>query len=130
MKRLVILSILAGTASTPFAGVRNVTNVTVNTTSMYAAGSIGTARNSADTVQYIGCTVTLSRAGSGNAPWAFCAARSTSGSYATCATEDATLVSQIQSIHPNSYIYFNFNNAGDCLSIGTSNFSYYEPVAP
>ncbi|MGH8083194.1 MAG: hypothetical protein ACREP7_21625 [Lysobacter sp.] len=84
-----------------------------------AFGMLGTARNSADSKQSIGCATTVDS----NALRADCEAQNAAGTYVHCMTTNAALVTVAQSISSDSYLAFNFDSAGICTSIYVSNGS-------
>lgn len=116
---------MAATTATALAGLKINSTVTVNTTSRYATGALGSARNSADSVQYIGCSVTDS-AGSA---FVSCSARNSAGRFASCTSSDVGKVSAASSINSDSYIYFRYDSSGVCTYLSVSTFSYYPTKA-
>lgn len=89
-----------------------------------AGGTIGSARNSADTVEYIGCQVSSNWGGT---PWAACYAKNSSGSYLTCSSSAPGLVDVAKNIYADAYIYFYRNSDGSCGNLFIDNCSSYEP---
>lgn len=81
------LTLAAGGAA--WAGAKVVAPVVVDLPSRSARGSLGSARNSADATQYIGCQV---GAEAGAAPPAgYCSARNAASTQVECVTSDANL---------------------------------------
>lgn len=131
MKRLVRASLvlvvglmITGTA---FAGLKTNIPVTVNTTSRFAAGAIGSARNSADAVQNIGCSLSATPT---SAARVFCFARNAANVYGSCSSSDPKLVAAAQSINPDSYVYFAWDTTGACTFLSLYEVSYYPPKNP
>lgn len=106
--------------SNVFAGTKSTSNVYVGTTSF--SGSLGTARNSADTNQQIGCWSYTPGTG-------FCYGKNSTGTSASCTTSDAAMLTAIKSMKGDSYIRVNFSS-GACTSVFISNFSSFEPKQP
>lgn len=105
------------------AGKRQTYPVVVDTSGRSATGVLGTARNTADTVQYIGCTVTRYADG-GVTGW--CGAYTASGVPASCTTDQPALLDTMTQVQGDSYLQFTWN-AGECTKIMVSNYSSFEP---
>jgi hypothetical protein len=129
MKRHSIVTLLCIAAMAPaaWAGTKGVYSVYVSTTGKYAEGAIGSARNSADAYQQLGCGLTAYSAGT---PSGYCYARDASGVSAMCNTSDPGLVAQIQSVSTDGYLRFNWDASGYCTSIFHSKFSSTETKVP
>jgi len=106
--------------SNGFAGTKGTYNVYVGTTSFY--GALGTARNSVDANQQIGCWSYSSGSG-------YCYGKNSAGTSASCSTSDAAMLTSIKSIKGDSYIRVNFSS-GACTNVFVSNFSSFEPKQP
>lgn len=109
-----------------FAGFRVNWEVGVDTVSRNAWGSLGSARNSADGVQYIGCSVAVFTYGT---PSVYCSARNAAGTSVACASTDAAIVAQAQSIKGDSYLFFVWDEAGYCNYLYVDNVSHVAPKA-
>ena len=124
---IVLFSTLAvvGVSGSVLAGQKSESNVSVTSTS--AAGSVGTARSSADANQFIQCQIT----GTTGSNSVGCSARDAAGTYLSCTgNSNATyLAAAVAGIGPNSRIYFAVN-AGVCTQITSYNGSQYKPVVP
>ena len=83
--------------------------VTLTATSMY--GSLGSARNSANAVEHIGCSTTGGTA--------LCSARNAAGTTASCSTNNAFMVQQVVGLNPMSEVYVTFSN-GSCTGMNIS----------
>jgi hypothetical protein len=104
------------------AGVRVHSGVVIDATNRWAKGSLGTARNSADDTQYIGCTVY------NNAPpSATCIARNEDGQFASCTTSATEHVQGARSLGTDSFVQFVWDAGGTCTAITITHNSYYEP---
>lgn len=93
----------------------------------FAQGAIGAARNSADTVQNIGCVLTSTDAAAVSGG---CNATDASGNFAGCTTTDYDLLEVIKAQWESSYIQFEANSNGTCRTIRTFNDSYEQPKVP
>jgi hypothetical protein len=88
-------------------------------------GSVGGARNSADTTQYIECSTAVSPQ---QGHHGFCTARDASGTTVGCFTSDANMIRVLASVNASSYIYFRFDTAtGECSQVTVKNSSRYPP---
>lgn len=86
-------------------------------------GFLGTARNSADAVQQIGC---FSSGGS-----ATCSGTSAAGQSFSCSTAVASDLAAIHSMTNDSYLLFGWDNAtGLCEFVYVRNMSYTPPKKP
>ena len=106
------------------AGTRQYLAVSVGTT--YAYGSIGDARASADSLQFIGCFVQTSTSNS-----ATCAARDAANDYLSCYTTDPNLIAAARSISSDSVIeFYTPSGSSTCRTINVNNSSQYAPRQP
>ncbi|MFY0527049.1 hypothetical protein ACN28I_29215 [Archangium gephyra] len=129
MKRTTVAALLFIAAAAPaaWAGTQEVANVVVLTSMRLAEGSLGSARNSPDSQQMLGCRIVVNSYG---APTGYCAARNASGVSGNCTTTDPEHIAQIRSISDDSFIAFSWNTSGTCTSFHISNFSTFAPKAP
>jgi hypothetical protein len=114
------------------AGTKVTSEVTISstTTGMTAMGSMGSARNSADATQYIGCQLSTNNVSSGVVT-VQCFARNAAGTYLSCLTTDPNYVSAAQAIDGDSYIRFNTESSGStCTYLLVLDTSYYAPKQP
>lgn len=89
-----------------------------NQTSRYAAGSMTSARYSADSRQSIQCTATASTYPNRNTT--VCSAVDSAGNYLICGSQDPKLHEVVQAMTDSSYIYFTAaSNGGSCSHIYT-----------
>lgn len=87
-----------------------------------AFGMLGSARNSADTLQAIGCAISATGI-TGTTVRADCEAVNASGSMVHCQTTNAAMVAVAQSISEHSYLSFSFDSSGTCTSVYVANGS-------
>ena len=118
--RILALGLLlaAGVAQ---AGYRYNYNVVVSDT--YVSGPIGGARNSADTLQSIGCYSTASA----THRYAVCSAQDATGRGKSCSTFDANLIQVAQSLTSDSVVAFGWDATGTCTYITAMTYSQYQP---
>ena|SRR5688572_11733229 len=123
MKRTVLLLLLAMSATT-LAGSKSEYPVYVDTTWRTAEGSIGTARNSADNVQQIGCRQNAYEASATVSCWA----RSANGVYVSCYNSTSETMRQaVANITSDAYVYFAYNTSGVCTVVQVVNASLFAP---
>ena len=126
MKWLVFFGI--GAMSTPsLAGLRLDEPVVVNMAIREALGSIGSARNSADSVQFIGCSI---EADSSTDPLIACFATDETGTSALCTSSSPRLVAAVQGITSLSFIDFQWDSDQSCTFVYVVNASFNPPLAP
>jgi hypothetical protein len=118
-------ALLASTAA--YAGYKSIYYVGVDTTSREAYGSFGSARSSADTVQYIGCAVQGFSSGTSRV---ICEARNASNVSAACSSTAPAMVTAATSQSGDSYIYFTWDETGTCTYLYVSNTSNWAPRQP
>lgn len=116
--------LLAGSA---WAGLKQTWSVGVDTSYREAYGQFGSARNSADSTQYISCAVANYPTGSNIV---FCNARNAAGTSGSCSSTAAELVNAARSITADSYLYFTWDATNTCNYIYVANGSHYAPKQP
>ena len=125
---LVIAGVLAG--GTALAGYKYAySTVTVAKSydgSGYAYGHLSGARDSADTMQQLGCSVT-NRTTSGFT--ASCRATDVNGLTGVCTTTSTTMAMPINSASADAAFYITWDGAGKCTEISIYNYSYYPTKA-
>ena len=110
-----------------YAGYKAESPVFVDQSSNIALGSLGSARNSADSTQYIGCTVGFSN----GAESLSCYARTSTGLMGTCYSSNPTVVALGRSLTPASYLYFTWDEVTqECTYLQVIKNSYVRPMAP
>lgn len=91
-------------------------------------GNMTSARLSDNDVEYIGCGTRTTDVGGGNiAEFGFCQARDSAEVRAFCFTFNAAFIQTIKSISDYSFLLFNINDVGECMSVGVSTQSFYIP---
>lgn len=121
-KSLLVLGFL-GAATIAAAGTRTTLYVAVGST--YAYGSMGDARRSGDSSQYIGC----STSGSSSTHYATCYGRDAEGHYGSCYTYDENLIRVAETVGSDSSLSFSWSSA-TCRSLSVTNDSRYSPRQP
>jgi len=91
----------------------------------FFTGSIGAARNSADTVQYIGCLVY----GTASGKSVYCSARNANGNVAACTSNVAQLIEAVAAMNENSILDIGYGG-GVCSHIYVQGSSFALPVSP
>ena len=107
------------------AGTKAISEVSINTTSKYAQGSLGSARNSADSNQYIGCSVTND--------YVYCSARNAAGTWVHCDVYSSAMALTARGIGSSGHIQFSWlggSTSGDCNSLTLTHHSMYAPKEP
>ncbi|HTJ42276.1 MAG TPA: hypothetical protein VL463_09300 [Kofleriaceae bacterium] len=107
-------------AATASAGVRGSWSVVIG--SGWAGGALGTAHNSADSMQYLEIQTRKSSAS--------LYARDATGKSAMCTTTDPALVANARAVNSDSYVMFYWDGAGACTEILIETASQTEPKAP
>ena len=116
---VLLLGGAVGGASKVSAGARAGGEVYVDTTGRLASGTMGTAYNSTDTTQYIGCLI-------GTGSYIICFATNRAGVYASCSVAPARyqeFAAIVGSMSSNSSLMFTWDSAGRCQSLDVWNNS-------
>lgn len=110
------------------AGQKSVATMNVDTGAGQAWGAIGDIRNASDSVQYLDCGTIASP---GSPPYVQCTGRDSSLHVFSCFSYDSTVVSAVQSLSSDSYVYLEWNtNNGEIAYIDISTGSSYTPKGP
>lgn len=109
------------------AGFRSAYQVQVNTDTRQAWGSLGTARASSDSNQYISCSVYGYSSSAGSAR---CEARTATNVRATCYSSNPSIIQAIAALDGDGYVLFNWDTSGSCTYVATSSGSLWAPKAP
>src|SRR5688572_4585125 len=120
LKTLVIGCVVAA-SSVAYAGYKLEIPVTIYAGYRIAEGTLGSARNSADSTQYIGCNTVMNNLGGGS--YAACTARNAAGAYATCYSYSAEAFNAIRSMSGDSYVRFEWDVNGVCTYLNIENQS-------
>jgi hypothetical protein len=121
-KGIAAAALIASAFSTAaFAGLHTEMEVTVRPDPefAFAAGSLGTARNTPDSVQWIGCS------SGGN--YASCTAVDAKGLMGSCSTSNPAHIAAIHSLNGDSQIVFAWDGTGKCLWVSVRNYSFTPP---
>ena len=86
-----------------------------------ANGTFKSARNSADTTQYIGCSRYAYDTGSNSIT---CYARNAAGTYRSCSTGNENMLRVAETLNPSAYLFFVVNADGSCDRVISVNASY------
>jgi hypothetical protein len=130
-RKMTVAAVVAGAllaATSAVAGFRSSQEVMVDVTNRHAQGSLGGARNSADSMQFIGCyTQSVS-------PFTTiigqCSARDASGTYVSCSSTAPGFVNMVQSLNGDSSLAFGWDASNTCTSIIIFNNSEDAPKKP
>jgi hypothetical protein len=120
----VVLVALATLSTAAYAGYTYSPAVTIDTLYRRATGTLGSARNSANAIEYIGCYTTSYSTGGTSA---VCVAVNSANYSVSCSTWQADIVKAAQSIDTDSYISFTYDSSANCTSLQVVNYSMYEP---
>ncbi|MFY0572752.1 hypothetical protein ACN28E_54225 [Archangium lansingense] len=128
--RLVGVAVTALLGMTAWAGYKNSHTVSVtigsNGSGGAASGSLASARNSSDTVQYIGCETHAYGGGSE----IMCFARASNGTFGSCYSSNPVIVAIVQSIKGDSEIEIQWNSGSECTFVSVGNHSHLAPKNP
>jgi hypothetical protein len=136
MKKLSRMGLLAVAifgigAGVAVAGQKYTYPVYVNSSQNYAEGSMGSARNSTDTSQMIGCAAEGWTYNGTSYSAVFCNAMDSAGHSASCYTSsNPTLLATVGTITSDSYVYFAWDSTGACTVIEAETWSTFAPKQP
>jgi hypothetical protein len=123
------IGLVAIYASTALAGYKQTQQVYVNQSTRVAYGSVGDARASSDSKQYIDCYVVYNNA----TPFAACEAHNSAGTGGICHFQTSQTITAIQMIATQttaSSYYFTWDANGICTYLNIANGSYSTPMVP
>ena len=92
-----------------------------------AYGSMGTARNSANNVEYVICYTQGWATGTAHGT---CLVRNSASEVAMCSATSDSQLNAIRSASTDSYVYFDFDTTGACTYLYVANGSSHEPKVP
>lgn len=123
-----VVAIVASMSGLAFAGLKASAPVVINTSNRSAIGAMGTASNSTDPNQWIGCEVVSYPSGY---IFGYCMAQTAgtpaaASNSASCYFTSAAIVSAVGALTPDSLISFSWDANGNCLSVGIVSASDYE----
>ena len=127
MKKIVPVVLLSLAAASAYAGAKGNDFVTISTQFSYATGAMGSARNSADAMQQIGCGFV---ANTGQNTYLSCSAIDAKGNRAWCISTNSELVKAAQGIGTDTDLVFTWDASGNCTSLNVYNGSNNPPKAP
>jgi hypothetical protein len=136
-KTLLCLAMMTGATTASLAGMSASVapvylSIPSNTTiDASAQGNLTDARQSADGVQFIGCTLTGYRNGIGNGV-VYCFARNAAGQSASCYTREVSpyMASAVAAMGPHTNLQFYwFQSSGECRSVSVTASSDRLPAA-
>jgi len=119
--RLAIVALLVTMAAN--AGEKLDVQVTIDTVQRFASGSIGSARNSFDGTQAIGCILHASEFSVD----AQCSARNAAGVVRLCNTGNPNHLAVIQAMQSDALITFMWNTDNQCTWVHVLNYSNMAP---
>jgi hypothetical protein len=97
----------------------------------WACGSMGAARNSVDTKQYIGCSAQLDNDPTNDevhVDWTVdCSASNAAGQYAHAIDPSDRFLPILQTINSDSYVCFEYNAVGHLTNLFVENSSVHQP---
>jgi hypothetical protein len=128
-----IAGALAGTSSPADAGLLQSWPVSIDQANRVAQGSLGSARNTTDSIQYIGCWNTVQ--GYNDVPppagdivkSGGCYAVDSANRSATCVLPAGGLAPMTPPMTPESFIVFTWDASGICTGIQIWAYSSYSP---
>ncbi|RKH20348.1 hypothetical protein D7Y13_29590 [Corallococcus praedator] len=130
MKKQTLIAGLAvatlGLGTAAWAGVKLTVPVAIDLSNRYAIGSLGAARASADTKQYIGVSTTIYAGGEAASVFA----QDSSGTYVSCYSYRPSFVAAARALASDSYIHFAWDALGECTELSVYTVSYYDPKTP
>jgi len=118
---LVVVAVGVFAIGSAWAGYKRSENVVVAATYFY--GSMGTARNSPDNNQQIGCRVD----GAPNYNVTVCWAADSANMYRSCYTTDPSIFKAAQGITGDSYLSLDFDSSGICTYLLVTRSSIWAP---
>ena len=126
-KPTIILGVLLASA-TAFAGLKSSAPVYIGTN--MAAGSLGTARNGTDALQYMECFTMTTVGATATTTSLACYARDIAGKSVACYGTNPALVAQVRALKGDSFLQFSWDANGQCTQIWVNDSSGYAPKNP
>lgn len=119
----------AAIATPALAGKKISEGVFVDTANRRAYGAVGSTRNTADTVQWIGCTITATSTSANS--FGSCAGANSANTQFSCSISSGkiALMEAVRSIQGDSRLNIEWDTSGNCTRIDVSNDSRREPKA-
>lgn len=133
----VALTVMMALSTAAWAGAKSSYSIVINLSGSTgtAMGAVGSARNSADSIQYIGCAVYTSVASDelGNPyykEFVSCSARDVNNLTVSCSSADPVLVQVAHAMTSDAHLTFSWDDSGACTSLRTRTDSRYAPKSP
>ncbi len=124
---LAVVLALSGTlAYAAYAGQKSTFEVKLNLTKRTASGAMGSARNSGDYHQNIGCGMRADA----QSLLGVCSVNAENLLAAECRTNDPNMLAAIGAITSDSYLAFTWDAAFNCTSIQVETYSQFAPKGP
>jgi hypothetical protein len=121
-----MLALSLATARFAAAGLKS-TFHTVTVGDPYTSGSMGTARGTSDTKQWMGCSVVVDGNG---APYGFCECNNSAGTYKGCTTTSPGHIQIISAASNEAWVRFSVDGNGNCMYLEIANDSSDAPKKP
>ncbi len=122
-----VLAVMVALSTTAWAGAKggSYVSITFSGSGGSASGTMGNVRNTADTVQYIGCTLS-------SGPYAVlsCSARNASGTTVACSTTAPEVTNVAHAMTSEAHIHFYWDGSGACTYLVVRTDSRYSPKQP
>ncbi|MCP4134119.1 MAG: hypothetical protein GY754_24315 [bacterium] len=127
MKKLLVLVFLFAAAGVLFAGYSAISPVEVQYYSTangmgYGKGSMSSAKNTPNNVEYIGCFTEAFHRNSASYR-VYCGALDASGRYVKAWSFNQLYIDIVKTMTAHSYIYFEFNGNAEITRLKIENFS-------
>lgn len=124
------LTVMMALTTAAWAGAKGGANVAITFSgdNGTASGTMGTVRNSSDTLQYIGCAVYAYD--SEAQALVYCSARNTSNVTVSCTSTAHELVSLAHAMTSDAHVSFSWNGSGACTALTIRTDSRYPPKSP
>ena len=101
------------------AGAKFTTYVNIDDNHRIASGNLGDVHNSADELEFIGCTL--------YGDMGYCFAEDRTGLYRGCSTTDSQWLNAIRALNSDSYMYFAWDDYGWCTAVIVQTISATAP---
>ncbi|WP_224245467.1 hypothetical protein [Hyalangium gracile] len=127
-----LAALVLSTSAWAGAKVRGSVAITFSGGNGTASGRLGSARNSSDTVQYIGCTASTSGTpGTGTTiSYMSCSARNAQNVTVSCGSSNPDFIETLRTLNSDSYVSFSWDGTGNCTGLTVATYSQYEPKEP
>jgi hypothetical protein len=130
MRALVAIGALL-VSTNAMAGDRLDLPVRIDTTNHIAYGALGSAGNSLDGTQYIGCWIEAwAMSGLPATPRVTCQAQDATGLVKSCSSSATQFIQAVQAASGDVEVYFMWDDSYNCTYIAISNISHFAPRQP